>query len=223
MFIGHFAVGFAAKRAVPAVSLGMLFFACQLADLVWPNLVLLGIERVDVDRGNTAFTPLDFVSYPYSHSLLALTGWSALVGVLYRLVRCAAKPAAVVVALIVLSHWVLDVLTHRPDMPLTIWGTARVGLGLWNSVPATIAVEGLMFVAGTVLYIRATIARDRAGSFGLWGLIAFLALINGVNIAGPLPPSSSAVAWTAQLMWLIVLWAFWVDRHRRARPDGPGS
>ena len=125
MFIGHFAVGLAAKRAAPAVSLGVLFMACQLADLIWPSFVLTGLEQVEVEPGNTAFTPLRFVFYPYSHSLVALLGWGALAGVLYSVVRRASGRDALVVALVVLSHWALDALTHRPDMPLTI-GDRRV-------------------------------------------------------------------------------------------------
>lgn len=217
MFIGHFAVGFAAKRAAPTVSLGMFFLAAQLADLVWPNLLLLGIERVEIDPGNTAFTPLNFVSYPYSHSLVAMIGWGLAAALAYGLWRRASTRAAAIIFLVVLSHWVLDVVTHRPDMPLTVSGSLRVGLGLWNSVPATVVVEALMLVVGLTVYVRATRAPDRAGSLGLWSLVGFLVLINIANLLGPPPPSPAAVAWTVQAMWLIVLWGFWVDRRRQAR------
>jgi hypothetical protein len=214
MFIGHFAVAFAAKRAAPAVSLGTLFLAAQLADLAWPNLVLAGIERVHLHPGATAVTPLDFESYPYSHSLLALAIWGALFALLHYLVRGRGKAAAWTVALVVVSHWVLDAIAHRPDMPLVPFGGPLVGLGLWHSVAATVVVEGGLFAAGVAIYLRATRARDRIGSVGLWALLAFLAIVYAANLLGPPPPSAEAVAWTAQAMWLLVLWAYWVDRHR---------
>ena len=218
MFIGHFAVAFAAKRTAPTVSLGTLFLACQLADLMWPNLVLAGVERFAIDPGNTAVTPLDFQSYPYSHSLVALAGWAVLAAVTYKLVRRSPPVAALgAIAVLVLSHWVLDVVSHGPDMPITIGGTAKIGLGLWNSRPATILVELAMLLAGVVLYIRATRPIDRIGMFALHGLILFLLVINVANMFGPPPPSVAAVAWSAQAVWLIVAWGYWIDRHRQTR------
>ena len=214
MFIGHFAVGFAAKRVAPTVSLGMFFLAAQLADLVWPHLVLLGLERLEIDPGNTAFTPLDFVFYPYSHSLLAMTGWGLAAAALYRLVRHGGIRPALVILLVVISHWVLDVISHRPDMPLTIGSETKVGLGLWNSVWGTVVVEAALLVLGLGLYLGTTRARDRAGSIGLWSLVGLLVVINAANMTNPPPPSPSAVAWTAHAMWLLVLWGFWIDRHR---------
>lgn len=214
MFIGHFALAFAAKRAVPATSLGTLFAAAQAADLIWPNLVLLGIESVRVVPGATAVTPLEFVHYPYSHSLLALCLWAIVLGGAYYFVRsggAGALAGALAIALLTLSHWFLDALAHRPDMPLAIDGAARAGLGLWNSVAATIAIEGLMFAAGVALY-----ARTRAPTRGLWLLVAFLTIVYIANLTGPPPPSAAAVAWAAQSMWLLVAWAWWADR-RRAR------
>lgn len=220
MFIGHFAVSFAAKRLVPAVSLGTLFVAAQFADLLWPNLVLLGVESFSIRPGATAVTPLDFISYPYSHSLLALLGWSAMAAALLLALRhrCA---AALVVGAVVLSHWVLDALSHRPDVPVA-FGDTKVGLGLWYSVPATLAVEGLMFITAVAIYVRTTRARDRVGSGGLWALVAMLLLIYVANVFGPPPPSVAAVAWSAQAMWLLVAWAYWIDRHRPPR-DVPGE
>lgn len=214
MFIGHFGLGFGAKRAVPGVSLGMLFLAAQLADLVWPTLVLLGIEEVRILPGATRVTPLDFVRYPYSHSLLTLAGWGALLGIGYVALRRARITAAVTLAALVLSHWVLDVVTHRPDMPLTPGGPERLGLGLWNSLPGTLVVELVLFLGGAALYARATEPRDRTGRVAFLALVAFLLLVNAANLLGPPPPSAAAVAWTAQSMWLLVLWGAWVDRHR---------
>ena len=218
MFIGHFALGFAAKRAAPAVSLGTLFLACQFADLLWPNLVLAGVEHLAIAPGITVVTPLDFQSYPYSHSLLALVVWAVIVAGVYKVVR-RATPAGVllVVAGLVMSHWVLDVISHRPDIPITIGGDTRLGMGLWNSRPATILVELLMFVAGLVLYVRTTKPRDRTGMLALAGLVLFLLAINIGNMFGPPPPSVGAVAWSAQAVWLLVAWGYWIDRHRQPR------
>jgi hypothetical protein len=217
MFIGHFALGFGAKRAAPSVSLGTLFLACQFADLLWPSLVLLGIEVVKVQPGDTAVTPLTFVSYPYSHSLVALLVWGAVFGAAYVLIRKSRVAAGVVIGALVLSHWVLDVLSHRPDMPVTIGGSTRLGFGLWDSRPATIAVELLLFAVGVGIYARFTEARDRRGNFGFWGLVGFLAGVYFINLFGPPPPSAVAVAWGAQALWLLVIWGYWVDRHRQVR------
>ncbi len=213
MFVGHFAVAFAAKRIAPEVSLGTLFLAAQLADLVWPTLVLLGVEVVEIRPGVTAMTPLDFIHYPYSHSLLALAGWSGLLGAAWLLRRRALAPALVIVA-VAMSHWLLDVISHRPDMPLTLGGPTRLGFGLWQSIPATIVVELLMLAVGVAIYDRATPNANRLGRNGLRALVAFLVLVYLASAFGPPPPSVAAVAWTAQAIWLLVAWAYWVDRNR---------
>src|SRR5215218_1543703 len=168
MFIGHFALGFAAKRAVPRVSLAMLLAAALFADMLWPVLVLLGLEVVRIAPGNTAFTPLEFVSYPWSHSLVLLIVWGACVGVGYRSIF-GGRRTFIVLAALVVSHWVLDWVTHAPDMPLYPGGP-KYGLVLWNSLPGTMAVEGLLFAIGLWIYSRATKAKDRVGRWGLWGL-----------------------------------------------------
>ena len=213
MFIGHFAVALAAKRAAPQVSLGTLFMACQLADLVWPTLVLLGVETFRIAPGITAVTPLDFLHYPYSHSLLALAGWGLALGAFHFFLNRQPRAAAVLLA-VVLSHWLLDYASHRPDLPLTIGGAERLGLGLWHSVPATLVVEGALFGAGVWLYARATRPVDRVGRWSFVGLLAFLLVIYVANLFGPPPPSVAAVAWSAQAIWLLVAWGYWIDRHR---------
>jgi hypothetical protein len=214
MFLGHFGLGFGAKKAAPDVSLGALFMAAQFADLLWPTLLLLGLEQVEVQPGATVMTPLNFASYPYSHSLLALVVWGALVGAAYSVLTRSRMFAGVTLGLLVLSHWFLDVLMHRPDVPLTLSGTARLGLGLWNSMAGTLAIELLLFFAGLALYARATVARDRVGSIGLWSLAGFLLVVYLAAIFGPPPPGASAVAWSAEAMWLLVAWGYWIDRHR---------
>lgn len=140
MFLGHFAVAFAAKPAAPSVSLGTLFFACQWVDLMWPLFLLAGLERVEIKPGITAFTPLDFVYYPWTHSLVMGVSWAAAFGLLYLSIRGSGK-AALIVAAVLLSHWFLDLVAHRPDLPLAPGSETRWGFGLWNSIPATLLVE----------------------------------------------------------------------------------
>jgi hypothetical protein len=215
MFIGHFALGFGAKKYAPQVSLGALFLACQFADLLWPTLTLLGIERFEIQPGATVLTPLNFVSYPYSHSLLALVVWGILIAALYKLlVRRATMTALIVLAALVVSHWVLDVLVHRPDMPLTLTGATRIGLGLWNAPLWAVTLELALFALGVWLYATHTVARDRIGRIGLWALALFLLVVYAANLMGPPPPSSAAVSWSAEAMWLLVAWGYWIDRHR---------
>lgn len=212
MFIGHFAVGFAAKRLAPQASLGTLFFAAQFIDLLWPSLLLLGIERVQIAPGNTAFTPLDFEHYPWSHSLLAVLGWSVLIGVAYHLARHDRR-TSLILGVLVLSHWLLDFLTHRPDLPL--WpGSAAIGLGLWNSVPGTLVLEIGLFVLGILIYLRTTRARDGIGRWALVALVVFLGAVYASNLLGPPPPDVTAIAWVGHAQWLLVAWGYWIDRHR---------
>jgi hypothetical protein len=219
MFIGHFALGFAAKPVEPRLSLGVLLGAPQLLDLVWPVLLLAGVERVQVAPGNTAFTPLAFTYYPWSHSLVASLAWSALLAAVLRASGASWRSAGIAAALVV-SHWVLDYVSHGPDMPL--WpGGPRVGLGLWRSVPATLAVEIAMYAAGVLLYARSTRANDRVGSGAFWGLAAFLFVVYVANALGPPPPSARAVAVSALALWLLPGWGLWIERHRAARGDPP--
>jgi hypothetical protein len=219
MFLGHWALGLAGKRIAPAVSLGTLFFAAQFADLLWPTLVLAGVERFEIRPGLTAVTPLDFVDYPWSHSLLAMAGWGLLVALGWRLVRgrSATFLAGATLAGLVVSHWLLDFVTHRPDLPLAPGAAPKVGLGLWSSLPLSLAAELGLLALGVWLYRQATVARDRTGEWAFWSLVAFLVAIQLANYFGPPPPSVTAVAISAQALWLVVLWGAWIDRHRAAR------
>jgi hypothetical protein len=130
-------------------------------------------------------------------------------------IRRARTRAGVVLGVVVLSHWLLDVASHRPDMPITLGGSIRIGLGLWNSLTATIAVEGLLFAVGVSLYARSTRARSRAGTWALWSLVACLVAICAANLFGPPPPDGMSAAWTALALWLLVIWGYWIDRHRQ--------
>lgn len=215
MFIGHFGVGFGAKRAAPRTSLGTLFLSAQFLDLLWPTLLIAGVERVEVRPGITRVTPLDFVSYPVSHSLALVVGWGLLFGGAYWFVT-RYRAGAAITAAAVISHWFLDALVHRPDLPLAPGAETKVGLALWNSLPATLAAEGLVFGAGVLFYLRSTIAVDRAGRYGTATLVVLLVVIYAANIAGPPPPGVNAIAWGGQAQWLLVIFGYWIDRHRRA-------
>jgi len=217
MFIGHAAVALAGKRAAPRTSLGVLLAAATFLDLLWPILLLLGWERVVIDPGNTAFTPLDFVSYPISHSLLAVLGWSLQAGVGYFAVSRYGY-GGWTVGVLVLSHWVLDWATHRPDLPL--WpGGPRVGLGMWHSVPLTMCVELVLFGVCLAIYLGTSRPRDGVGRWAFWGLMVFYAGVYFANVFSPPPGDARTVAWAALATWLLPLWAWWADRHREVTPQ----
>lgn len=217
MFVGHFAAGFAAKRVAPQLSLGVLFLAAQLADVLWPIFLAAGLETVRIDPGVTAVTPLDFVSYPYSHSLAALAVWAVVLGAIcYRL--AGGRTTFVVIASLVLSHWVLDYVTHRPDMPIYPGG-AKYGLTLWNSLPATLAVELAMFAAGVWVYATSTRPRDGVGRWSFVALVAFLVIAYLGNLAGGPPPSVAAIYSLGIVgSGVILAWSWWTDRHRASAP-----
>jgi membrane-bound metal-dependent hydrolase YbcI (DUF457 family) len=218
MFIGHFAVGFAGKKAAPRASLAALLFAALFADVLWPVLVAVGAERVRIAPGATAYTPLEFLSYPWSHSLLMLIIWGVLIGAFFRRRPDGARTWAVI-AVLVVSHWVLDWITHAPDMPLAPVG-GKYGLGLWNSVAGTMVVEITMFVVGVGIYMRATRARDRIGSVALWAMVLFLLGFYVFDSLSGSPPPSVTAIWISALVAtaVILVWAGWIDRHR----DGYG-
>lgn len=213
MFLGHYGVAFAAKRAAPLTSLGPLTFAAQFLDELWPILLLLGVEQVRIVPGLMAASPLDFTYYPISHSLLMAIVWGILIGGAYYLLRRYGRGAWLMGALVV-SHWFLDVPVHRPDLPL--WPGAnspKVGLGLWNSVLATFVIEFAIYAIGIAIYLRATRALDRIGSWGLWAYILTLAVVFLASNGAP-PPNERVLAWTTLGIWLFVPWALWVDMHR---------
>lgn len=196
MFLGHFGVALGSRPVAPRVSLGTLFLAAQFLDLLWPVLVLTGVETVRIVPGITRVTPLDFVNYPYSHSLAAAVFWSLVVGGIYGAVRQWARGAAVVGGL-VFSHWVLDFITHRPDLPIAPGLSARVGLGLWNSLSGTLLAEALLFLGA-----RRSTSGSRSPATG----------------SGRLEPAPCSWPWSGSL-WR----ARSARRHPAPRPSpGPG-
>lgn len=213
MFIGHFGVGLAAKKIDHEPSLGTLFFASQFIDLLWPLFLLIGLEKVKIDPGNTAFTPLDFYYYPFSHSFLGVLLWAIAFGIIYFLIKKRIG-SSVLLGGLVMSHWVLDLITHRPDLPLFPWSDLKVGFGLWNSIGLTITVEGLIFVVGSYLYFKITKAVNVKGKVGLWSLLVFLCIVYVLNIFRPPPSSAEPIAFVGLSQWLLVAWGYWIDKNR---------
>jgi len=213
MFLGHYAVAMAGKKVAPKLSLGTLLLSAQLADLFWPIFLLMGLERVSIEPGITAASPLNFTYYPLTHSLVGALGWSVLVGIIYTLARHYPRGAWVAAAA-VFSHYVLDVIVHRPDLQLAPWSEVRIGLGLWNSIPATLVVEFGLFALGVAIYLQTTSARDGVGRYALWGLVATLAVLYVTSAFGPPPPNATTLAVFGLGGWLFVPWGYWIDRHR---------
>jgi membrane-bound metal-dependent hydrolase YbcI (DUF457 family) len=219
MFIGHFAVGFAAKRYAPRTSLAVLLAAPLLSDLLWPPFLLLGWETVRIDPGRTKVSPLNFTSFPWSHSLLMCAVWAALFAAIYYWIT-RYWPGTLAIALGVLSHWLLDWITHGKDMPLYPGG-AKFGLGLWNSVAGTLGVELAMFATGVWLYVLTTKARDRIGRYGFVAYVVLLvASYLRDTFSSQLPHSVKAeIAWPGLIAGVVMLiWAWWFDRHRDLKP-----
>jgi hypothetical protein len=209
MFIGHYALAFGARKPGKSPSLAVMFIAAQLLDLLWPIFVLSGIETFEIEAGNTALTPLNFTSYPYSHSLLMSIVWAVLFAAAYfGLTKN--KRGALVSGILVLSHWFLDFLTHRPDLQLTPFSSLRVGLGLWNQPIPEVVIEVGIFLIGVYIYIKSTPVKRK---IAFWSLIILFTTVYFLNIFGPPPPSIKAVAWSANLMWLFILWAWWIEKE----------
>jgi membrane-bound metal-dependent hydrolase YbcI (DUF457 family) len=208
MFIGHYGIALAAKKLAPRTSLGTLFMAAAWIDLVWPTLLLVGLERARIDP-SLGTTPIAFTHYPWSHSLLAVAVWAAVAGAVHFAWR-RERRAAIVLAALVLSHWLLDAIVHRPDLLLVPGGHLAIGFGLWRSVTATLIVELGIFAFGLLLYLRATKGAPRNAFAALAGALVLIYL---GNLFGPPPPSIEAVAWVGQAQWLIVLAAYWVERR----------
>jgi len=214
MFIGHYGVGFGAKKFAKNTSLGTLFFASQFIDLLWPIFLILGLEKVAIDPGNTIVTPFNFIYYPFSHSLIGVLVWALLFGLVYYFLKKDIK-VSILLAVLVISHWILDLITHRPDLPLMIGSeTNFVGLGLWNLFAESVIVESLIFLGGIYLFLKVTKSKNKTGTYSLWGLIIFFTLIYIMNLLGPPPDSVDAIGYVGLSQWLLIAWAYWIDRNR---------
>ncbi len=219
MFIGHYGVGLALKKADRNISLGVLFLAVQFVDILWTIFVLLGIEQVKIIPGITAANPLDFVYYPYSHSLAASFLWAGVIYLLFRLLPAKSgsqkTKVAVIMAFAVSSHFLLDLLTHRPDLPLWFGNSIKVGLGLWNHTFLSYLLEGLIFLGGLWIYLKSTRGTSFSGKYGMTIFAAFLLILNLINLFGPPPPNTTILALFGLFYYLLFAGiAFWLDRQR---------
>lgn len=214
MFLGHYGIALGAKRLSPSTSLGTFVLAAQLIDLIWPLMLLFGLEEVRIVPGITLVTPLDFTHYPYTHSLLAVCIWATAFGLLYYFWRRSLK-ASSILAVLVLSHWMLDLLVHRPDLQLLPDASNRYGLGLWNSLPATMALEFGIFLFGIYLYVVGSRSRDSFGRYLLPGMVIVLMGVYLASVFAPPPPDSRSIAIAGLGQWLFVAMFYWIDRHRR--------
>ena len=214
MFIGHFGVGMGLKKTAPAISLGTLFIAVQLLDLVWPTLLLLHVETVIIHPELGGNRVLEFKSYPYTHSLAGAVCWSLLFGGIYFLFKKQVRNA-LILAVAVFSHWALDFIVHFSDLPLLPGDSMHVGLGLWGSPWVENIIEVVLFVIGILLYLRSVQFKNVLGKILFAILIALFILVQLSNLWGPAPASVSALAWMAQFQWLFVLLAYWVDRNTK--------
>lgn len=212
MFIGHYAVGLAAKKFAPRSSLGVLIAAPILLDLIWPILVLIGWEHVSIVPNINPFLRLQFDSYPISHGLVAVVGWATLFASIYfGFTRYVA--GAIVIWVGVVSHWVLDFIVHLPDLPLMAQGR-MYGLGLWNHRWLTVAVEVAMFAIAIWTYQKETRAKDKSGLWMFIAFVVFLLAAYAATMFGPPPPSVKKLAAFTLLTWLTIAWAWWFDEHR---------
>lgn len=214
MVIGHYALAFGAKRLAPSVSLGTLFLAAVLADLLWPLLVLVGAESFQIRIDATKVVPIEFIRFPYSHSLIAIAFAAVVFCAIRAIIRRTPGQVLLVLGALVVSHWVLDVVAHAPDVPVAPTSDGGVGAGLWNSLPGTLLVEGLMLAAGAAVYAMSTTSLNRSGMVGFWALVAALAAAFLVVVFGPVPQSHEVVLWAAGSLWVFVVWGYWVDRNR---------
>ena len=216
MFIGHFGVGFGAKKAAPRVSLGTLFIAAQFLDLLWPTLLLLNIENVVIHPELSGSRMLEFSYYPYTHSLLFALIWSVVFGGIYFLAKKDAR-SAIVLGICVLSHWLLDLVVHFQDLPLFPGKSPLLGFGLWSSNIGTTVAEAGVFILGLLIYLRQTVSKNTKGKIILWILVGLLILAHVSSMYAPPPPNVKALAWSAQFQWLFVILAYWADANRRVR------
>jgi len=217
MFVGHLAVALSGKVVSQRTPLVWFVAAANLLDLIWPIFLLLGLEHVRIDPGNTAFTPLAFDAYPWTHSLLMSGVWGIALAALARRLGVAPSAARFIGA-VVLSHWVLDFVTHRPDLPLTPWSAGRYGLGLWHSIPATLVIESIIWIAGIAFFLRVRRPRGVHGQLALWSFVLVSTFLWASGPFSPPPPDERSLALFALFGWVIIPWTIWIERTSAPRP-----
>jgi hypothetical protein len=213
MYIGHYAIALGAKKIAPKVSLGTLFMAAIIIDLIMSILMLAGIEHLRIAPGFTKMVPFDLYDFAISHSLATSVLWSLIFAAIYYLI-IHSKRGSVVIGLTVFSHWILDFITHTTDLALFPGSSIKVGLGIWNNVVVSILIEGLLFIIGVLIYIRSTSAKDKIGIIAFWCVIIFLLLTWIMSFFGSVPSNVMVLPISNQFQWIIILLAFWINRHR---------
>lgn len=216
MFIGHYGPAYAIKRWRPQIPIFVLFFAVQLVDVAWAVFVPLGIERVRIVPGITATNPLDLYYMPYTHSLVAALLWSLVGAGVYAVFkpRALRMRIGLAVGVAIFSHWLLDFLVHRPDLPLYD-NSGKVGLGLWNFPVVALVLEVGSLLLGAVLYLGGTRPRDNLGRFGPWVFILLLIAMQVVMFFGSPPETPNQAAAAAFVSYFLFAGiAAWLDRHR---------
>jgi hypothetical protein len=219
MFIGHFGVGLALKRADKALPLGLLFIAAQVSDLIFGVTLLAGVEKINMIAGNNPLTSVKYIFFPYSHSLVATLLLAGLVAVVFLIAPFKSSlprsKTALVMATAVLLHFVLDAIVHDPEIDLLGNGVYKIGLGLWNYPIASYIVEALLLIAGLWIYLRAIKSITFSGKYGLPILTVILFILNAVNAFGLYPTDTENFAITMLAVYLgTIIAAFWLDRRR---------
>lgn len=216
MFVGHYAASLALKSLERRVSLGVLFLAVQFVDILFFPFVLAGIERMNIVEKFTQSTHFELEYMPFTHSLLASVLWAVAAYAVFRWVVVKKQSVAVVVALAVFSHWLLDLPVHTPDLPLWSDASPKLGFGLWNNAVATYLLEAGLLLLALWMYLRSTKATTTIGKYGMPVFIGFLLLVNVSNIFGPLMVDSKAglAVFALSSYFLFAAVAFWLDRKR---------
>jgi hypothetical protein len=208
LFTGHYSVSFAGRAAEKRIPLWLLFVAVQFIDVLWSIFVLLGIEKVRIVPGITASNALDLYYMPYTHSLLGVLCWSALAYVVCQLIpQLRGQRTGLILAAAVFSHWILDLIVHRPD--LALYGSVgKMGFGLWNYRAAAFALEMAVLFGGAAMLYRTAASKAR-----LAGFVVFLAAFQVfATFFFPPPPSDHSAATTAFVSYVVLaLIAWWVD------------
>ncbi len=215
MFVGHYGVSFAIKSIQKPIPLWLLFIAVQFLDVLWAIFILTGVEKVRITPGITATNPLDLYYMPYTHSLVGALLWSGVAFIGYKVARRGSSLAALLVAAAVFSHWVLDLIVHRPDLPVYD-NTYKLGFGLWNYPALAFALEASLLFVGIFLYLRASKAVSPTGKFGMPMFGILLLIVQGIVFFGAPPSSPSAAAITALLSYvLLAAVAYWLEQKRQ--------
>ncbi len=197
MFLGHYGVALALKRKEPKVSLGTLFVACELVDVLWGAFLVLGWEHLRILPDENPLLVLQFYDYPITHSLVGALAWRIAAAAVYYSwpTRDTSRhwQATVLVGAAVASHWLLDFVVHVPDLPIAGNDSSKLGLGLWRHLGISVALELLLLAAGVVLYVRGRSRRHPVRPVRLAVVVVLLVGMYAASLLGPPPPSVMAI------------------------------